>query len=81
MRLLRCVVVWARSAASSKLHIVHVVADDLGYNDVSWHNPRIKSPVLQSLVAAVSQVAGCSSPLAESYRASVARSATRWFLE
>ena len=27
-----------------------MVADDLGYNDVSWHNPRIKTPVLQELV-------------------------------
>ena len=25
-------------------HIVMFVADDLGWNDISWHNPMIKSP-------------------------------------
>ena len=31
------------------VHLIHVLADDLGYNDVSWHNPIMKTPVLQSL--------------------------------
>ena len=40
----------ASAAADSKpVHLVHVLADDLGYNDVSWHNPVMKTPVLQSL--------------------------------
>ena len=30
-------------------HIVLIVADDLGYNDVPWHNPTIISPHLQDL--------------------------------
>lgn len=30
-------------------HIVVIVADDLGYNDVSWHNPAIHTPTLQHL--------------------------------
>ena len=31
------------------VHLIHILADDLGYNDVSWHNPVMKTPVLQSL--------------------------------
>jgi hypothetical protein len=30
-------------------HIVMFVADDLGWNDISWHNPLIKSPNLEKL--------------------------------
>ena len=30
-------------------HIVLMVADDLGWNDISWHNPLVKSPNLESL--------------------------------
>ena len=30
--------------------LVHILADDLGYNDVSWHNPVMKTPVLQQLL-------------------------------
>lgn len=30
-------------------NILLIVADDLGYNDVSWHNPDIISPNLQKL--------------------------------
>ena len=30
-------------------HIVLIVADDLGWNDISWHNPLVKSPNLESL--------------------------------
>ena len=30
-------------------HIVMFVADDLGWNDISWHNPIIKSPNLEKL--------------------------------
>ena len=33
-------------------HIVLIVADDLGYNDVPWHNPTIISPHLQELAKA-----------------------------
>ena len=33
-------------------HIVLIVADDLGYNDVPWHNPTIISPHLQDLAKA-----------------------------
>merc|ERR1712001_257818 len=35
--------------ASSPPNIVLIVADDLGYNDVSWHNPDIMSPNLEKL--------------------------------
>jgi arylsulfatase A-like enzyme len=37
------------SSASSPPNIVVILADDLGYNDVSWHNERIISPHLESL--------------------------------
>ncbi len=30
-------------------NIILMVADDLGYNDVSWHNPDIVSPNLEQL--------------------------------
>lgn len=53
---------WARQAAhghKSKLHrktkfarqphVVIILADDLGYNDVPWHNPTVQAPNLASL--------------------------------
>jgi len=36
-------------AAASRPNILVIVADDLGYNDVSWHNPDIISPNLARL--------------------------------
>ena len=33
-------------ATASRPNILVIVADDLGYNDVSWHNPDIISPNL-----------------------------------
>lgn len=32
-----------------KPHILFIVADDLGWNDVSWHNPDIMMPTLDKL--------------------------------
>ncbi|KAK7480441.1 hypothetical protein BaRGS_00028360 [Batillaria attramentaria] len=40
------VVTWKQTTDSHLPHIVFVVADDLGWNDVSWHNPLIKTPHL-----------------------------------
>ena len=37
------------NTTTTQPNIVIIVADDLGYNDVSWHNPVIKSPHLESL--------------------------------
>lgn len=34
---------------ASKPHIIFIVADDLGWSDVSWHNPAIKTPNLEKL--------------------------------
>ncbi|XP_078659954.1 arylsulfatase B-like isoform X1 [Branchiostoma floridae x Branchiostoma belcheri] len=34
---------------NTKPHIVFIVADDLGWNDVGWHNPDVKTPVLDQL--------------------------------
>ena len=31
------------------LHIVVFLADDLGYNDISWHNPHVLTPHFQDL--------------------------------
>ena len=46
-----CVAVMLALAAGKRpVHLVHVLADDLGYNDVSWHNARIKTPTLEALV-------------------------------
>ncbi|KAF0296121.1 Arylsulfatase I [Amphibalanus amphitrite] len=36
-------------ATANQPHIVFILADDLGYNDVSWHNPDILSPTLEAL--------------------------------
>ena len=33
-------------------NIVIIVADDLGYNDVSWHNEIVKTPNLEELARA-----------------------------
>ncbi|KAK7086018.1 hypothetical protein SK128_026978 [Halocaridina rubra] len=32
-----------------KPHIILIVADDLGWNDVSWHNPEVKNPNMEAL--------------------------------
>ena len=44
----------AVSAASPEkappTYIIHVVADDLGYNDVAWHNNQTHTPALNALV-------------------------------
>ena len=32
-------------------HIVFILADDYGFNDIGYHNPRIKTPNLDSLAA------------------------------
>ena len=36
-------------SASERPHILLIVADDLGYNDVSWHNPDIQTPNMERL--------------------------------
>lgn len=36
-------------ASTSRPHIFLIVADDLGWNDFSWRDPTIHSPVLQKL--------------------------------
>jgi len=37
------------TATTANPNIVIIVADDLGYNDVSWHNPVVKTPHLEKL--------------------------------
>ena len=41
-----------RAAFSKPPHIVFILADDYGFNDVGYHNPRIKTPNLNSLASA-----------------------------
>ena len=40
------------AASRPRPHIVLVLADDLGWNEVSWHNSRIHTPALASLARA-----------------------------
>ena len=40
------------AASRPRPHIILVLADDLGWNEVSWHNSRIHPPALASLAAA-----------------------------
>jgi len=37
------------NAQHGKKNIIFLLADDLGYNDVSWHNPDVLTPNLQRL--------------------------------
>ncbi|KAK7505089.1 hypothetical protein BaRGS_00003659, partial [Batillaria attramentaria] len=39
----------SNSDKSRAPHVVFVLADDLGYNDVGWHNPWIRTPHLDML--------------------------------
>ena len=36
---------------SSPPNIILFLADDLGFNDISWHNPHVQSPNLQDLAS------------------------------
>ena len=52
MYILVCLMFASVSLAISKTeqpNIIVIVADDLGYNDVSWHNPDIVSPNMERL--------------------------------
>ncbi|XP_042856677.1 arylsulfatase B-like [Penaeus japonicus] len=40
----------ASASANSPPNIVFILADDLGWNDVSWHNDQVVSPNMQQLV-------------------------------
>ena len=43
--------VWAYEAAAGKPHVIEMVIDDLGWNDVGFHNARIKTPFIDSLAS------------------------------
>ena len=38
-----------RAYGDRRPNIIVIVADDLGYNDVSWHNSRVISPHMEEL--------------------------------
>ena len=44
--ILMCIV---SSVSSARTHIIVMLADDLGWNEVSWHNPRYLTPHLHNL--------------------------------
>ncbi|XP_046371687.2 arylsulfatase B-like [Haliotis rufescens] len=56
MAAVRCVCVLlfiiATSKAATSPHIVFIAADDLGWNDVGWHNPQMITPNLDKLAKA-----------------------------
>ena len=39
----------AVTAKPSRPNILYILADDLGYADVSWNNPAMKTPNLEAL--------------------------------
>lgn len=41
----------AAAFVQKPVHLVHILADDLGHNDVSWQNPTIKMPTLGAMQA------------------------------
>ena len=42
---------YRRSLSPPPPHILILVADDLGFNDISWHNDMVISPNLASLAS------------------------------
>jgi hypothetical protein len=51
MRLLLCSIVGLLGlrAAARQPNILYILADDLGWADVSWHNKDMHTPVLEGL--------------------------------
>ena len=49
MHLIRFIFLIPLCSADTAPNVVVIVADDLGYNDVSWHNPDIISPNMEKL--------------------------------
>jgi len=49
--LLFCIYLTIPSAHAQPPHILVILADDLGYNDVSWHNPAVLTPNLAKLAS------------------------------
>jgi arylsulfatase A-like enzyme len=51
--MLQCVLLWltlaSLSSAATKPNIILIVSDDLGWNDVGYHNPRMRTPELDRL--------------------------------
>ncbi|XP_068244525.1 arylsulfatase B-like [Palaemon carinicauda] len=39
----------AEQVAAKKPHVIFIVADDLGWNDVSWNNPNVVMPYMNEL--------------------------------
>ena len=46
--LIWCIVVWVR-VSLHKPHIVFFLVDDLGWNDVGYHNPDMYTPTIDKL--------------------------------
>ncbi|GIX71899.1 hypothetical protein CDAR_439171 [Caerostris darwini] len=48
-RLAALLIVFKLVVAAKRPHIIFIVADDLGWNDVGWNNPEIQTPHLDEL--------------------------------
>ncbi len=44
-------ILYATFCSGDKPHIIFINGDDLGWFDVGWHNDKVKTPVLNGLVA------------------------------
>lgn len=42
---------FAAAVAAPPPNVVVILADDLGWNDVGWHNPDVRTPNLDALAA------------------------------
>ena len=51
LSLLAIVALSSSPSAPARPHLIHILADDVGHNDVGWANERVRTPTLDALAA------------------------------